>query len=108
MGGGRKHVVEFKRDRKNMHLSGPVTVGELFLPKPSFSPWRSSLWVSTHPAYAAVSLTIERAYLADREPVCNFGHIFRQQWGLWQVRDVASKGAVGKHPVPEQKGFGPN
>lgn len=55
-------------ENQTTYLSGPLTVGELFLLKPSFSLCRSTLWVSTHPAYTAVSLTIEQAYLANQKP----------------------------------------
>lgn len=70
-----------------------LTVAELFLLKSGFSLCRSTTWVSTHPADTAVSLTIERAYLAILNG--HFGHICHHEWGYGKYAMWTPKGAFG-------------
>lgn len=59
-----------------------LTVGELFWLKPSFSLWRSTVWVSTHSCWQG-SFFVYRTGLSGKSEAilnCNFGHICCHQW----------------------------
>lgn len=65
---GGEHIVGFKRERKKNLSLWPSDSGWVVFTEAQFLSLRSTVWVSTHPAYKAVSLTIEQAYLANQKP----------------------------------------
>lgn len=63
------------RKKKVLYLSG---IRMLFLNRGLVSLSASILWVSTHPAYKALPLTIEQTYLVMHSS--NFEHICSNEW----------------------------
>lgn len=70
------------REKERTYLCGPLTVGELFLPKPRFSLGVNS--VGQYPSCLQGSFFHNRTGLSGKSEAilnCNFGHICRHEWG---------------------------
>lgn len=70
------------REKEWTYLCGPLTVGELFLPKSRFSPGVNS--VGQYPSCLQGSFFHNRTGLSGKSEAilnCNFGHICRHEWG---------------------------